>query len=189
MDTADTLRRDESGSAGIDRILEGKIDAAIGHVDGGMDRHETVHEVRKRCKEIRAALRLVRGVLPTYSAENAHYRDAARRLSDIRDAQALVETFDDHVTPAVESADVQNASTDEQEAGDEDLPTLEATCPSRRTGSTPSPAASGNRTSGRETGWPMRTWTPTPSGSTSGASGCSTTDTTRDCSDTSVSSR
>jgi CHAD domain-containing protein len=109
MDTAYTLRRDESVSAGIDRILEGKIDAAIGHVDGGMDRHETVHEVRKRCKEIRAALRLVRGVLPTYSAENAHYRDAARRLSDIRDAQALVETFDDHVTPAVESADALEA--------------------------------------------------------------------------------
>jgi CHAD domain-containing protein len=76
-----------------------------------MDRHETVHEVRKRCKEVRAALRLVRGVLPTYSSENAHYRDAARRVSDIRDAQALIETFDDHVTPAVETRDALDEDT------------------------------------------------------------------------------
>lgn len=100
-----TIRRDEAVSAGIKRIIEGKAEAGIEHIDGRMDRHEAVHEVRKRCKEIRAALRLVRVVCPTYSEENAHYRDAARRISDIRDAQALVETFDDHVTPAVEAAD------------------------------------------------------------------------------------
>jgi CHAD domain-containing protein len=55
-------------------------------------------------RKFRAALRLVRGALSTYSAENAHYRDVARRVSEIRDAQALVETFDDHVTPAAGSA-------------------------------------------------------------------------------------
>jgi CHAD domain-containing protein len=98
-----TIRTDETVSEGIKRIVRGKVEAAIGHIDSDLDRHETVHEVRKRCKEIRAALRLVRGVLPTYSSENAHYRDAARRISDIRDAQALIETFDDHVVPAVES--------------------------------------------------------------------------------------
>jgi CHAD domain-containing protein len=103
-----TLRRDERVSEGIKRIVEGKVETGIEHVDGDMDRHEAVHEVRKRCKEVRAALRLVRGVLPTYSEENAHYRDAARRVSDLRDAQALVETFDDHVTPAVEAADALN---------------------------------------------------------------------------------
>jgi len=100
-----TLQRDELVSAGIKRIVDGKIEAGLEHVDGDMDRHETVHEVRKRCKEVRAALRLVRGVLPTYSEENAHYRDTARRLSDIRDAQALIETFDDHVRPAAEERD------------------------------------------------------------------------------------
>jgi CHAD domain-containing protein len=99
-----TLQPDESVSEGIVRIVDGKVETGVGHVDGEMDRHETVHEVRKRCKEVRAALRLVRGVLPTYSDENAHYRDAARRLSDVRDAQALVETFDDHVAPAAATA-------------------------------------------------------------------------------------
>jgi CHAD domain-containing protein len=105
-----TLRRHEAVSTGIRRIVDGKVERAIEHIDGGSGPHETVHEVRKRCKEVRAALRLVRGVLPTYGEENAHYRDAARRLSEIRDAAALVETFDDHVRPAVEAADALDAA-------------------------------------------------------------------------------
>lgn len=100
-----TIQADESVSTGVVRIVSGKVETAIDHIDGEMERHETVHEVRKRCKEVRAALRLVRGVLPTYSDENAHYRDTARLLSDIRDATALIETFDDHVEPTVVDAE------------------------------------------------------------------------------------
>ena len=97
-----TLQPEETVSSGIKRIIDGKVAAGIEHIDSDMDRHETVHEVRKRCKEVRAACRLVRPVLPTYSEENAHYRDAARRISDIRDAHAAIETFDDHLRPAAE---------------------------------------------------------------------------------------
>jgi CHAD domain-containing protein len=118
-----TLQPDETVSTGTKRIVRGKVETAIDHIDGDMDRHETVHEVRKRCKEVRAALRLVRGVLPSYSAENAHYRDAARELSDIRDATALIETFDDHVEPAV---------TDAGEAEAVDLPACRETLLDRR---------------------------------------------------------
>lgn len=99
-----TVQSDEPVSDGIKRIIRGKVETGIDHIDGDMDRHETVHEVRKRCKEVRAALRLVRGVLPTYSEANAHYRDAARELSDIRDATALIETFDEHIETAVVEA-------------------------------------------------------------------------------------
>ena len=98
-----TLQPDERVSEGVKRIIDGKIETALGHIDGDMGPHETVHEVRKRCKEVRAAVRLVRPVLPTYSEENAQYRDAARRISDIRDAHAVIETFDDHVRPAAEA--------------------------------------------------------------------------------------
>jgi len=96
-----TLQPDERVSEGIKRIIDGKVERAIDHIDTGDDPHETVHEVRKRCKEVRAAVRLVRPVLPTYKRENAHYRDAARRLSAIRDAHAAVETVDELITPSL----------------------------------------------------------------------------------------
>jgi CHAD domain-containing protein len=99
-----TLDPHEPVPAETKRIVGSLVDDGLDHL-AEEEPHEAVHEVRKRCKEVRATLRLVRGVLPTYSEENAHYRDAARRLSRIRDAQALVETFDDHVVPAVEADD------------------------------------------------------------------------------------
>lgn len=100
------LEGTESVEEGVKRISTEKVDRAIDHItDGGMERHETVHEVRKRCKEIRATVRLVRPALgETYDKENAWYRDIARKLSDIRDAQALIETYDEHITPIAEDA-------------------------------------------------------------------------------------
>lgn len=98
------LERNETVEDGIKRIAFEKVDRAITHVtDEELPHHETVHEVRKRCKEIRAGLRLVRPALgETYSNENAWYRDTARRLSDIRDAEAFIETYDEHITPFAE---------------------------------------------------------------------------------------
>ena len=106
-----TIQPNEQVSDEIKRIVDGKIELAIEHIDESNDRHDTVHEVRKRCKEIRAAVRLVRPVLPTYKQENVHYRDAARRISDIRDAHAAIETFDDHLRPAVEARGVLDDQT------------------------------------------------------------------------------
>jgi CHAD domain-containing protein len=60
-----------------------------------MDRHEAVHQARKRFKKIRAVLRLVRFELgETYTCENAFYRDTGRALSTVRDAEAMIETAD-----------------------------------------------------------------------------------------------
>lgn len=57
--------------------------------------HEAVHQARKRCKKVRALLRLVRGVDKTrYRRENTAYRDAARRISDLRDMTGFLEAFD-----------------------------------------------------------------------------------------------
>lgn len=101
-----TLDPREPVSVAVPRVVGSLVDDGLDHLEhADDDPHEAVHEARKRCKEIRATLRLVRGVLPTYSDENVHYRDAARRLSHVRDAQALLETFDDHVVPTVESHD------------------------------------------------------------------------------------
>ncbi len=73
-----------------------QVDKAVGELrNPDMDAHDAVHQVRKRCKKIRALLRLIRPAMEdTYSQENAWYRDTARKLSDVRDAEAAIETFD-----------------------------------------------------------------------------------------------
>jgi len=59
-------------------------------------RDEIVHEVLKHFKKIRAVLRLVRPVIgeKTYRDENICFRDAARPLTEVRDARILIETLD-----------------------------------------------------------------------------------------------
>jgi CHAD domain-containing protein len=59
------------------------------------ERAEGVHQARKRFKELRALLRLVREPLGArFSVENRQVRDTARRLAESRDATALLESWD-----------------------------------------------------------------------------------------------
>lgn len=90
------LHVDETIDEGIRRVVREEIGSAESMLaKRGGAREEGVHEARKSFKKIRAVLRLVRPVLgDTYKTENAWYRDAARELSDLRDAQALLESFD-----------------------------------------------------------------------------------------------
>ena len=90
------LRHGETVATGIPRIVREQIDRALAEVDE-LDRAEAIHQVRKRCKKIRGVLRMVRKPLEKddlYGLENAWYRDAARRISGVRDADAMIEAFD-----------------------------------------------------------------------------------------------
>jgi CHAD domain-containing protein len=73
-----------------------QIEKALAHLRSEGDPDETVYEVRKRFKRVRAALRLVRDNLgdTVYRRENFLFRDAARPLTEARDAVVLVETLD-----------------------------------------------------------------------------------------------
>ena len=63
--------------------------------DSAEDISTAVHEVRKRCKELRGLARLLRPVLGDgYQPFNVEIREAARELSPIRDAQALLSTVE-----------------------------------------------------------------------------------------------
>ncbi len=57
---------------------------------------DVVHDVRVHFKKVRACLRLVRGVLgdKLYNYENKCFRDAAKALVKVRDAEILIETLD-----------------------------------------------------------------------------------------------
>ncbi|MCQ4261762.1 hypothetical protein CXK91_12775 [Stutzerimonas stutzeri] len=59
------------------------------------ERAEGVHQARKRFKELRALLRLVREPLGTrFKVDNRRLRDAGRRLAESRDAAAMLESWD-----------------------------------------------------------------------------------------------
>ncbi len=92
------LRREEALRKGIRRIVRKQLEEAHELLTGGNQgpRDELVHEARKCFKKVRAVLRLVRPVLgaKTYRAENLCFRDAARPLTEVRDARILVETLD-----------------------------------------------------------------------------------------------
>jgi CHAD domain-containing protein len=77
--------------ATLDQLGEGDASAAEASAT-----EEGVHDVRKRCKEVRALARLVRAPLgDEFERFNATVRDAADVLAPIRDAQAVLATLDD----------------------------------------------------------------------------------------------
>jgi CHAD domain-containing protein len=90
------LARKETVEAGIQRIVIEQIDKAAAEIENdALNPHEKVHQIRKRCKKIRGALRLVRPALgKTYAFENDWFRDTAGQLADFRDAEVLIETYD-----------------------------------------------------------------------------------------------
>jgi CHAD domain-containing protein len=84
---------------GVRRVARGRIDHAIDELRGKSDssREEAVHEARKDMKKLRALLRLVRGELgdEVYRSENACFRDTARQLAGVRDADVMLATLAD----------------------------------------------------------------------------------------------
>lgn len=81
----------------IRRVARERVDAAIDDLEQPPAAlHEGIHEARKRLKEIRALLRLVRSgsMRRTAALENRWYRELAHRLAVARDAAALVEAWD-----------------------------------------------------------------------------------------------
>jgi CHAD domain-containing protein len=90
------LKADELVADGVKRVILDEIDKTEAMLrQEGEARDAGIHDARKSFKKIRAVLRLVRPDLgSTYQHENAWFRDSARDLSDLRDAQAVLESFD-----------------------------------------------------------------------------------------------
>jgi CHAD domain-containing protein len=91
------LKRGEPVPEGIARIARGRIDHAIDALGDESDPVEGVHDARKDMKKLRALLRLVRGEIgeETFRRESDCFRDAARELSGVRDADVMLATLGD----------------------------------------------------------------------------------------------
>ncbi len=91
-----SLLPDESFRAGIRRIIRSqlaKVERKLKRLSTAPD--DTVHNVRKRLKRVRAILCGVRGDLgkSRYQRENGRLREVGRQLAGVRNAKVLVATF------------------------------------------------------------------------------------------------
>jgi CHAD domain-containing protein len=108
------LKASESVPEGIKRIVVEELNSATEQL-GRNDHHgrdKAIHEARKSVKKIRGALRLVQPELgATYRKENRRLRDLGRKLSEFRDAAAIIETFEKVVEKHKESLQENTLST------------------------------------------------------------------------------
>ncbi len=90
------IRLHRDVAAEIRRVAREEVDRAMTALDGAREgRSRGIHDARKRFKAIRALLRLVALPLgPAFRRENRFFRDAARQLAGVREAQASLETLD-----------------------------------------------------------------------------------------------
>jgi CHAD domain-containing protein len=89
--------RDETVTQSIRRVMREEARSAARRLKTAppAERDDAIHEARKSVKKMRAAIRLVRGELGSAGArENRRLRNAARRLSELRDAQVMIEMID-----------------------------------------------------------------------------------------------
>ena len=98
------LKPSESVRKGIRRIVRSELEDARKELKEAQSSDEAVHGVRKRFKRLRAVVRLVRDALgeERYREENSCFRDAARPLTEVRDAKVLIEAFDNLLKHAAE---------------------------------------------------------------------------------------
>lgn len=104
------LKAKESVSDGLRRNVKRELEKVRDYAGAKPNTHEggeAVHEIRKCFKRVRAALRLMREELgdDLYREENWGFRDGARPLTEVRDAEMLVETFDKLATQLVSPSD------------------------------------------------------------------------------------
>jgi CHAD domain-containing protein len=87
----------EAAGAGLKRVVREEADAALARIAMATkaDRNAAIHEARKSVKKIRAVLRLMRPRFPEiWRREKRRLRDISRKLSELRDAAAMVEALD-----------------------------------------------------------------------------------------------
>ena len=91
------FKRSQTVPQNVKRIAREEIGSAIEYLrgKGRLNGDDSIHEVRKNIKKARALLRLVRPEMgDLYAKQNVQLRDAGRKLSDLRDAGALIGVLD-----------------------------------------------------------------------------------------------
>ncbi len=92
------IKPEETAARGIRRIARTQMDKAIDALERGEETgfDVAVHTARKQFKRVRALIRLASDGLgrDLSTRENLRFRDAGRPLSEVRDAEVLIQTLD-----------------------------------------------------------------------------------------------
>src|SRR5512133_1025716 len=89
------LRRNQTLGANLRRICQKQVEGALEIVRGERETNDTpVHETRKHLKKARAALQMVSDEIgrPRFKKQDHCFRDIARLISDVRDAEVRLQT-------------------------------------------------------------------------------------------------
>ncbi len=89
------LRRNQTLGANLRRICRKQVEDALEIVRGEREANDTpVHETRKHLKKARAALQMVSDEIgrPRFKKQDHCFRDIARLISDVRDAEVRLQT-------------------------------------------------------------------------------------------------
>src|SRR5438094_8881220 len=89
------LRRNQTLGANLRRICRKQVEGALEIVRGEKEANDTpVHETRKHLKKARAALQMVSDEIgrPRFKKQDHCFRDVARLISDVRDADVRLQT-------------------------------------------------------------------------------------------------
>lgn len=87
--------RGEPPETAFRAIARDQLDEALGELAAAArEGRSPVHEARRRCKKLRALLRLVRPAFDDFGTEDVAVREAAQLLSHLRDAEVMRETID-----------------------------------------------------------------------------------------------
>jgi inorganic pyrophosphatase len=90
------LKPDESAKKGMRRIIRRQSERALKELEQARSgKEDRIHDLRKRFKKLRAALRLLRGDITKrkYRDQNVTFRDAAHSFNEVRDARVLVDSL------------------------------------------------------------------------------------------------
>lgn len=106
------IEEDEHVGPAARRIAREQVEKALAEIrDPELPVDERVHQLRKRCKKIRAVARLIRPGFGGYKSANRLFRDIAREVSEHRDARVMAELVDD----LYEAGDEESAEGSEPE--------------------------------------------------------------------------
>lgn len=88
---------DKDLSDGITQLIRQQEDYCLQLLQNSTahNRHETVHELRKTLKKLRAIFKFIRDEIgeENYKEENKFYRDLGRQISELRDSTAILESL------------------------------------------------------------------------------------------------